>query len=89
MNAVILSGVTIGNGAVIAAGSVVTKSIPPYSIYGGVPAKFIKYRLREEQISKLLRINWWNWPILKIKENESLFYGDVDEFIKVHYESID
>jgi acetyltransferase-like isoleucine patch superfamily enzyme len=85
LNVIILSGVKIGNGAVIAAGSVVTKSIPPYSIFGGVPAKIIKYRLREDQISKLSKIHWWDWPIEKINENEELFYGDVDEFIKVHH----
>lgn len=84
LNVIILSGVKIGDGAVIAAGSVVTKSIPAYSIYGGVPAKFIKHRLGEDQISKLLKIRWWNWPIEKIRENEALFYGDVNEFIKAH-----
>jgi acetyltransferase-like isoleucine patch superfamily enzyme len=84
LNVIILSGVKIGDGAIIAAGSVVTKSIPPYSIYGGVPAKFIKHRLGEDQISQLQKIQWWDWPIEKIRENESLFYGDVDEFIKAH-----
>jgi acetyltransferase-like isoleucine patch superfamily enzyme len=84
LNAMILSGVKIGDGAVIAAGSVITKSIPPYSIYGGVPAKMIKFRLREDQISELLKIQWWDWPIEKIRENEALFYGDVDDFIKAH-----
>lgn len=85
LNVIIISGVTIGDGAVIAAGSVVTKSIPAYAIYGGVPAKFIKHRLREDQISQLIKIQWWNWPIEKIRENEALFYGDVDAFIKVHH----
>ena len=84
LNVIILSGVKIGDGAVIAAGSVVTKSIPAYSIYGGVPAKFIKHRLHDDHISELLKIKWWNWPIEKIRENEALFYGDVDEFIKAH-----
>jgi virginiamycin A acetyltransferase len=84
LNVIILSGVKIGDGVVIAAGSVVTKSIPAYSIYGGVPAKFIKLRLREDQIFELQKIQWWNWPIEKIRENEALFYNDVDKFIKTH-----
>jgi acetyltransferase-like isoleucine patch superfamily enzyme len=85
LNVVVLSGVEIGDGAVIAAGAVVNKSVPSYSIYGGVPAKFLKHRLSENQIPELLKIQWWDWPIEKIKENEELFYGDVDEFIKVHH----
>lgn len=84
LNVIILSGVEIGDGAVVAAGSVVNKSIPPFAVYGGVPAKFIKHRLGEDQISQLQKIQWWDWPIEKIRENESLFYGDVDEFIKAH-----
>ena len=84
LNVIILTGVKIGDGAVIAAGSVVAKSIPPYCIYGGVPAKMIKFRIREDQIVKLSKIQWWNWPIDKIRKNEHLFYSDVDEFIKAH-----
>lgn len=56
----ILSGVKIGTGAVIGAGSVVTKNIPPYAIVGGVPAKIIKYRFKEEKIQNLLESEWWN-----------------------------
>ena len=57
-HAIVLSGVTIGQGAVIAAGSVVSKDVPPYAIVGGVPAKLIKYRFPEDIIKKLLRIDY-------------------------------
>lgn len=80
--AIILSGVRIGDGAVIGAGAVVTKNVPPYAIVGGVPAKILKYRFSNEQIRKLLKIAWWNWDIEKILKNIHHFYGDVDEFIR-------
>lgn len=71
-NAVILPNVTIHNGAVIAAGAVVTKDVPPYAIVGGVPAKVIRYRFNEEEIEILQKVEWWNWSEEKIKENISL-----------------
>lgn len=58
MNAVILSGVTIHQGAVIATGAVVTKDVPAYAVAGGVPAKVIKYRFQEEVINELLKIDY-------------------------------
>jgi len=67
--AIILDGVTIGNGAIIAANSVVTKDVPPYSIVGGIPAKIIKYRFQDQKIQHLLHSGWWNWNISIIRQN--------------------
>lgn len=69
----IISGVTIGDGSVILAGAVVTKDIPPYAIVGGIPARIIKYRYSEEDISFLLEFKWWDKDINWIKNNASLF----------------
>ena len=77
INAVILKGVTIGDGAVIASGAVVTKDVLPYTIVGGVPAKIIRFRFSEEIISELLRIKWWNWNTEKIKRNKNFFLTDL------------
>lgn len=79
----IMSGVTIGDGAVIGANTTVTKDIPPYAIVGGVPAKVISYRFSEDIIEKLLELKWWNWSFEKIRENETLFFDTLTlEIIK-------
>lgn len=69
--AVILSGVTIGDGAIIGARAVVTKDVPPYTIVGGVPAKSIRKRFDEETIGQLLKLRWWDWSQEKIAQNIS------------------
>lgn len=79
----ILSGVTIGDGAVIGANSLVTKDVEPYAIVGGSPAKFIKYRFDKEIIVKLLKLKWWDLEINEIMENRKLLNSeDFDEFFK-------
>ena len=83
-NCIIFEGVTIGDGAVIAAGSIVRKDVPPYAVVGGID-KIIKYRFANETIEKLLKIQWWKWEDSKIKENIKLLQ-DADEFIERFYE---
>lgn len=68
-DALIMQGVHIGDGAIIAARAVVTKDVPPYTIVGGVPAKAISTRYSKEVIDKLIKIEWWNWEEEKIARN--------------------
>lgn len=82
----IMAGVTIHNGAVVAANSHVTKDVPPYAVVGGNPAKIVKYRFKEEIIEKLLKISWWNWTSEKIKENSKYFNESVETFCDIFYE---
>lgn len=84
----IMSGVKISDGSVVAAGSLVTKDVPPYAIVGGNPAKIIKFRFSEKQIEKLLEISWWDWDEQKIKDNAKLMWSDkIDEFINYFCEN--
>lgn len=81
----VLSGITIGDGAVIGAYSVVTRDVSPYTIVGGNPAREIRKRFSDHQIADLLSIAWWNWPLEKIVECvDELSDRDIDAFITRH-----
>ena len=90
MNVTIYSGVDVGDGAVIAGNSVVTKPVPPYAVVAGNPARIKKYRFPPEIIEKLLKYKWWDFPIEIIKMRLAPLYNDinatVDEIEKIYYE---
>ena len=78
-DAVIMAGVTIGDGAIIGTRAVVAKDVEPYSIVGGIPAKEIRKRFSPDIIARLRKLQWWNWPIGKIRDNlPAIQSGDID-----------
>lgn len=83
----ILSGITIGDGAIIGAYSVVTKDIPPYTIVGGNPAKIIRKRFSQQQISRLLKLKWWNLPEEKIHKLIPCLCSDINSLKNLENES--
>jgi virginiamycin A acetyltransferase len=76
-NVIILPGVNVGNGAVIGAGSIVTKDVPAFSVVAGNPAKVLKYRFSDEIIQQLQTLQWWNWDHSKMKRNIHFFNLDL------------
>lgn len=86
--ATILSGVNIGNGAVIGAEAVITKDVPPYAIVVGNPSKILKYRFTEYQIKELLSIEWWNWDAILIQQRKNDFYLPIEDFINKYKTTI-
>lgn len=74
--AIILRGLMVGHGAVVGAGAVVTKDVEPYSIVAGVPARRIGVRFDSETIERLLRIQWWNWPLEKVELHKELLFRE-------------
>ena len=83
---IIMDGVSIGDGAIVAAGSVVTKDVPPYAVVGGSPAKIIKYKFSQDIIDRLEEIQWWNLPDEEITKVVDLFHvknPSLEEIAKV------
>ncbi len=80
--ATLLSGVHVGDGAIVANGAVVTKDVPPYAIVGGCPAKVLRFRFSDEQVEALLDIRWWDWSEDEVRAAvPHLASRDVDAFI--------
>ncbi len=79
LDAILMPGVTIGDGAIIGAKSVVTHDVEPYTIVAGNPARMVKKRFDDETIKRLLKIQWWNWPIQTIEDHRDVITGnDID-----------
>jgi virginiamycin A acetyltransferase len=82
MASMVVGGVQVGHGAVLATGSVVLTDVPPFAIVAGNPARVVRYRFSEEMVKRLLRIAWWDWPIEKIAANRSWFFEPIDAFAR-------
>jgi chloramphenicol O-acetyltransferase type B len=81
-DAMILSGVTIGHGAIVAAGAVVTRDVAPFAVVGGNPSKFIRWRFDEAIRQRLLDAAWWDWPMEEVKSVARMLSGsDIDTFL--------
>src|SRR5215208_7135079 len=74
-SALVLPGVTIGHGAVVAAASVVARDVPPYAVVAGNPARVVRSRFSEKDVERLLRAAWWTWPVELVTENARTIMG--------------
>ncbi|MEZ4874045.1 MAG: CatB-related O-acetyltransferase [Flavobacteriaceae bacterium] len=78
-NALVVGNVSIGNGAIIASGSVVTKDVPPYAVVAGVPAKVINMRFHDTVIQEIESLQWWNMTEAQLNEHKELFFKNLKE----------
>lgn len=82
-NATLVGNITIGDGAIVAAGAVVTKDVPPYAIVAGVPAKILRYRFTEEEIAFLMKLQWWEKDEAWIAENAK-YFNDIKHLMAIY-----
>jgi len=83
LNALILSGLTIGHGAIVGAVAVVTHNVEPYSIVAGNPARHIRYRFPESARKALLETGWWDWPLEELQNIRHLLFSDrMEDFLR-------
>lgn len=87
-NAIIVGGVNVGNGAIIASGSVVTKDIPPYTIVAGVPAKEIRKRFSDSVIREIEALKWWDMDESELEEHKHLFFQDLSEKVSIYRDNL-
>lgn len=82
--ATIMPGVQIGDGAIVAAGALVTKDVPPFAIVGGNPARLLRMRFDEADVARLLRVAWWDWPVAQITAHaRAIMAGTPDELERI------
>jgi virginiamycin A acetyltransferase len=83
-SALVLPGVTIGHGAVVAAAGVVARDVPPYAVVAGNPAQVVRMRFPEQDVERLLRAAWWNWPIELVTEHaRTIMAGTAEELERI------
>jgi virginiamycin A acetyltransferase len=86
--AIIMPGVCLGDGAIVAAGAMVTRDVPPYGIVAGNPARLVRTRFDEADIERLLRAAWWDWPVERITEHaQTIMAGrpeEIEEIARAH-----